>query len=32
MFRVRVGNYASPDEAARVSRLQEEKLKPWIIR
>ena len=34
VFRVRVGKYASLDEAQRISsRLaQEEKLKPWIIR
>jgi DedD protein len=34
MFRVRVGNYSSQDEASRVKRRleQEEKLKPWIIR
>jgi cell division septation protein DedD len=34
MFRVRVGNYTSQDEASRVKRRleQEEKLKPWIIR
>ena len=34
VYRVRVGNYTSADEAQRVStRLtQQEKLKPWIIR
>ena len=34
VFKVRVGNYASADEAARVSRRlrQEEKLQPWVIR
>jgi len=34
VYKVRVGNYTSPDEAARVKRRleQEEKLKPWIIR
>ncbi len=34
IFKVRVGNYASFDEAQRISsRLaEEEKLKPWIIR
>jgi SPOR domain len=34
LFRVRVGNYTSPEEAARVKRRleQEENLKPWIIR
>jgi DedD protein len=34
VFKVRVGNYASLDEAERVSRRlkQEEKLKPWVIR
>jgi cell division septation protein DedD len=32
VFKVRVGNYASQDEAERVKRRlqQEEKLKPWI--
>lgn len=34
VFKVRVGNYASADEAQRVSRRlrQEEKLQPWVIR
>jgi cell division septation protein DedD len=34
IYKVRVGNYASADEAERVSRrlAQEEKLKPWVIR
>ncbi|MEO5824219.1 MAG: SPOR domain-containing protein [Vicinamibacteraceae bacterium] len=34
VFRVRVGNYASTDEAQRVSAklTSQEKLKPWIIR
>ena len=34
VYRVRVGNYSTADEAQRVSaRLtQQEKLKPWIIR
>jgi hypothetical protein len=34
MFKVRVGNYATADEAERISRRlkQEEKLKPWVIR
>jgi cell division septation protein DedD len=34
VFRVRVGNYASADEAQRVSAklTSQEKLKPWIIR
>jgi hypothetical protein len=34
VFRVRVGNYTSADEAQRVSAklTQQEKLKPWIIR
>jgi cell division septation protein DedD len=34
VYRVRVGNYASTDEAQRVSaRLtSQEKLKPWVIR
>lgn len=34
VFKVRVGNYASADEAARVSRKlrEEEKLQPWVIR
>lgn len=34
VYRVRVGNYTSQDEAARVKRRleQEEKLKPWITR
>jgi hypothetical protein len=34
VYKVRVGNYASADEAARVSRRlrQEEKLQPWVIR
>jgi DedD protein len=34
VFRVRVGNYASADEAQRVSAklTSQEKLKPWVIR
>ena len=34
VYRVRVGNYSTADEAQRVSaRLtQQEKLKPWITR
>ena len=34
VYRVRVGNYTSADEAGRVKRRleQEEKLKPWITR
>jgi DedD protein len=34
VFKVRVGNYASVDEADRVARRlqQEEKLQPWVIR
>jgi len=34
VYKVRVGNYASADEAMRVSRRlqQEEKLQPWVIR
>ncbi len=34
VYKVRVGNYASADEAERVKRrlAQEEKLKPWVTR
>ncbi len=34
VFRVRVGNYATADEAQRVSAklTSQEKLKPWITR
>jgi cell division septation protein DedD len=34
VYRVRVGNYASADEAQRISAklTQQEKLKPWVIR
>jgi hypothetical protein len=34
IYKVRVGNYASADEAERVKRrlAQEEKLQPWVIR
>jgi DedD protein len=34
VFKVRVGNYASAEEAARVSQRlrQEEKLRPWVTR